>query len=371
MAQLSFVSLTVILKQRLSSRDSTPAETVIIQKLRHAKESVNMQQTCPYCGDPDIASCGAKTGTDSNLFTCSRCGLSFFDYQIPGSQDDQTVSGSGDDIPGEEETLTLAVSLLQKKGYAEACQALDECPFPRQHPLAMNFLRLIGELGKPGILTETNLKLLYADKAEHNFTGVLDVLIDNLRHIDSLLPKDDPQQLYAAYRGLYEALSALAVLPIEYYAESTVTILGQVIDTAQYEKRYHRTDIWIKRAIAAGILAQRMENLHGDSRCGDKYREMSASLLSKCAEYSKKAPSLPLLSGVAFADTIADRITDYIVMNRQEKKIRRQLQAKIKDEKAPIELIYQPQDRDTVSFWVHAIPITAIVLFVLAAFALY
>ncbi len=330
-----------------------------------------MQHNCPYCGDHNIASCAAKTSKGYTLYSCSHCGLSFFDYQESGNQDAQTVGENNDSIPSEEETQELAINLLRTKSYAEACQAIDKCPPPWQNPVAMNFLRLAGELGKPGVLTETNLELLYDDKAAHSFTSVLDVIIDNLIHIDFVLPKNDPQRLYAAYCGMYEALSVLTALPIAYYAETVDIVFGQPFHEDGIKKRYHRTDIWIKRAIACGILAQSMKAFHNDRLYGEKYREMSASLWSKCAEYNKKAPPVFLIPSHILVDTIADRITDYFVINRQEKKIRRQLQAVIKDENASVELSYQPKNRATVSFFVYAIPITALLLFALSAFMIY
>ncbi len=332
---------------------------------------MNMQRNCDYCGEAKIASCDAKTSKGHILYSCSHCGLSFFDYPESGNQDAQTVDENNDSIPSEDETRELAINLLRTKSYAEACQAIDKCPPPWQNPVAMNFLRLAGEFGKPGVLTETNLKLLYNDKAEHIYTTVLDVIIDNLSHIDFVLPKNDPQRLYAAYCGMYEALSALADLQIQYYAETVDIVFGQPFHEDKIRKRYHRTDIWIKRAIACAILAQSMKAFHNDRLYGEKYREMSASLWSKCAEYNKKSPPVFLIPSHILVDTIADRITDYFVMNRQEKKIRQQLQSIIKDENASIELSYQPKNRAMISFFVYAIPITATISFVLAAFMLY
>ena len=329
-----------------------------------------MQNTCPYCGDADISPYGAKNSKGSQLYSCSHCNMCFFDCQIPGSADEQAGTETEKNTANETETQELAISLLQKQSFDEACQALDKCPYPWQNTLSLSFLRLIGELGKAGILSETNLALIYKKHGEYTLDDSLDLINDNLSRIDALLPKNEPQQLYTAYCGLYAAFSALADIPIEYYAISKERIFGQRIHTNEYERRYHRTDIWIKRVIAVGTLAQRLEELSADSAYGSKYREMAASLWAKCAEYKRKAPPVSLLAGITLIENLADRVTDYFAMNRQEKELLRQIKAKIQDEKAPVELIYTPKNRSDISFMVHAIPITILVLLAVTGLAL-
>ena len=334
-----------------------------------------MPDQCPYCGDSNITASKSKDLKKNLLYTCPNCRLSFFFYSSAapkdgasaGSKDKDERGAFAEEPLGEEEAQELALKLMQKQGYDEACRTLDRCPSPWQHPLMMHFLRFVGELGKAGGLTEANpnLTLYYKQLSEIN---PLNMFNANLRNIDYYLPKNDPKRLYETYCGLYRALLAFAALPVDYYISSTDYNHEFQSHGLRYYKRCRRTENWMQRALALGHLARRLEEQGSDSSYGDKYREMSVSLWSACAEYERTNPPLQLSSDVF--ETVVDRIVDYFFINKQENKLRRQIQDKLSGKETPVELVYQPKNRKILYMCVHAVPAVLLLIALIAVWVI-
>lgn len=285
-----------------------------------------MKLICPNCGRSDISVTLGQSENGDALYACAACNKSF----------------------GIEEILrhSSAQAPKEKNEYKPR-------PIPPKTTLSNPVLpgsgKESGDIGLSALTDniESGVKFLTKSNGLRQLT-LPDVrrLAQDVKKLGPCLDKCDQQQAYAVYQRLCKTIMCFADLPVDYEGSSMGAVDCKWTGKHTYTRKY-RIETWIYRALVIGTFARQLEQRQQDSLHGDDYRKMASSLWIACSAYDSSS----LCSADIHADLtqwLIDRIIDRKIIGKAENKLRRQIQAKLQDPSAHVDLSYQSRDRNAV-----------------------
>lgn len=285
-----------------------------------------MKLLCPHCGSPNITATVAQDQTGDTLYSCSAC--------RDRCTMDELLAYSSAQAPKE------------KNGYKPR-------PISPKTTLSKPVLPGSGkENGDIGLSALTDkIEFGVKDLEKHNGLRQLTLpdvrrLARDVKELGPCLDKCDQQQAYAVYQRLCKTIMCFADLPVDYEGSSMGAVDCKWTGKHTYTRKY-RIETWIYRALVIGTFARQLEQRQQDSLHGDDYRKMASSLWIACSAYDSSS----LCSADIHADLtqwLIDRIIDRKIIGKAENKLRRQIQAKLQDPSAHVDLSYQSRDRNAV-----------------------
>lgn len=223
---------------------------------------------------------------------------------------------------------------------------------------------------------------------------LLGILEDHFGNLETYLPRYDAERLNAVLNNLFSALMIFANFRVQLYAHSSY-MRPSLLSYAEQERLAYmepgrlsfmkpgrlaytdpdqfelgseadneRTGVWLRRTVVIGRLALFLERLRDDGIYGKRYSEMAAELWSAglvCREREDGSSGLPL--SVYLPSVILNRIVDCYTVIPFEKKLRRQIEKKLKNPLASVNLNYPYVSRDAVRLRILALTGAAVLLF--------
>lgn len=348
-----------------------------------------MQIKCTYCGSSAVKL--IQTIPDQNIshYSCGICSHTFVLADKPagtaagtappssaaegapkssanakvqqsknsGSSSDRSGNADNENAAPDEEVnytsakefFTIVSNQLNNNYYLRACKLLDNYPHPEECPLRLLFYRNVAVLGDYG-----GIKSPLEDPNK-----CLSVLNDHVSHLNNFLATNDREKLYDILSGLYDAIKIFGQLRINPYSHSSYLERGRhsTIKVVIDEKTY----AWLERTVIIGKMAQNLESLQNDSRYGAKYREMAASLWADCLYNPSLQPSGIGLN-TDFVTVALNRTLDYFTVNKQENRLRQQIQNKLNNPQAVVDLSFNYVDRKKTRMTINLLVFCALLI---------